>query len=213
MIYIFLCVFFQSDCLYDYIRIEDLSDEPDASRFTRLLCGQHYTPVSYAISGHKANLSFSSDYDTSGHGFHLKWKAINTSQCKNQWLNEPSGTLQSMNYPISYLNDLVCTTVISVPELSRVWLKVTDLDLSEKDVNCSDNLTMYLDGSDALYSVELCAWNNSDTPLQFLSLTNRTEIIFESDHFHNGKGYQIIYKEGQYSIDLSNPKLNMVFPT
>ncbi len=193
-----LCL--QSECLYDYIRIEDLSSEPDAERFTRLLCGHHPTPVTYAISGHVANVSFFTDYDTTGRGFHVEWKAVNTSQCKNQWLNEPSGILQSINYPISYLNDLVCKTVISVPDPSRIWLKVIDLDLNEHEANCSDNLTLYLDENDASYSVVLCAWNNSDTPLQFLSLTNQTEIVFKSDHFHNGKGYQIIYKTGERFI-------------
>ena len=154
----------------------------------------------------KAKMTFQTDYNVTGHGFRLEWKSINTSQCGENGSNvieaKRSGVLQSVNYPMSYLNNLNCRTVVTMADISRVWLEFDEFDLSVQLLNCSDDLIIFLDpGKDTSYSQRVCSWNNSDiSNLRFLSVNNKVEFVFTTDDFYNGNGYSVSYKAGETSF-------------
>ncbi len=159
------------------------------------------------MTGNQAIVIFKTDYNNSGQGFRLEWKAINVSRCSNELdlVYAPSpGELHSLNYPQTYLNNLHCRTQIKTDNASRVWVRFTDFDLSVEGTNCSDLVTLNLNASAApaaahkLSSQRLCSWNNSDVRnLRFLSDSSTMEFVFTTDDLHNARGYSLSYHAGE----------------
>ena len=203
------------NCLYDNITIENTEPYLDPAgiieRLPPPLCGRYREPYSYAMKSNAAKITFQTDHDTAGEGFELKWESVDEQQCnKNESNNLEAGLtesfLESVNYPMSYLNNLKCRTSISAAEpASRILLTFSDFNLSNRDSNCSDNLLISLDPAapNTSYSQRLCSWNNSDiNRLRFLSLGNISELLFTTDELYNGKGYNVSYQAGKNAIEV-----------
>ena len=201
---------FQVNCSYDNITIENTEPErnPEGSveRLPPPLCGQYQGPYSYAMKSNTAKITFQTDQDTQGDGFELEWKSVNASRCtKNEMTvleaQLTEATLKSVNFPMSYLNNLKCRTLVSAVEpTNRVLLTFNNFSLSEKGLNCSDDLLISLDpaASNTSYLQRLCSWNNSDiSRLRFLSAGNKSELLFTTDDLYNAKGYRISYRAGE----------------
>ena len=201
---------FQVDCLYDNITIENTesrsNSEGSVERGPPPLCGRYLDPYSYAMKSNTAKITFQTDQDVRGDGFELKWESVDASQCAESEITVleaklTEAALESVNFPMSYLNNLKCRTSVSAAEpTNRVLLTFNNFSLSEKGLNCSDNLLISLDpaASNTSYSQRLCSWNNSDiNRLRFLSAGNKSELLFTTDDLYNAKGYSISYKAGE----------------
>ena len=147
-------------------------------------------------------MEFRSDFETADLGFELSWEAVNDSGCVQQHtltFEGQEGVLQSLNYPISYLNDQGCWTTITAPVGMRIWLEFDQFELSRKERNCSDFLELYTNSAKR-NPHRLCAAAGNDVfLLKFLSQDNYTSVYFYTDDFDNGAGYKATYRAGQYN--------------
>lgn len=156
---------------------------------------------SYAIKSNTAVVNFYTDYSLSGRGFFVNWRAVDPRQCNSTViLNKTDDvmTTSSLNFPHGYLNDMTCHTVIKTPPGTRVYLVFTQFQLNVLPGNCADHVILLLD-SDSNYGQLLCATNSSNiTKLRFLSINNYTAVIFSTDAFYNGIGFNATYTVGMY---------------
>ncbi|XP_039285263.1 cubilin-like [Nilaparvata lugens] len=193
----------QAHCLYDFLQLGD------ANRRTqpKTLCG-HYDPaqlerLNFVSESNAASLRFHSDYSISGGGYSLMWHAVDVSGCPLQTLTAKEGVITSPNYPHFLLAHLDCSTTILAPAGRRVWLEITDFDMSLPDAL----LELSLGGGTERIQPFMRKDLLSDGV--FLSVGERLQIRLKTGDEPKGRGFRAVYKtvssvhEGRV-LDLGN---------
>lgn len=188
---------YQQDCLYDYLRIIDLNPDPNVHQKTMNLCGYSSIKDSWAVSANRAMVMFHSDFNTAGRGFIIQWQRVRMVAVSS--FTAPSGYFSSINYPISYLNNVSYKSLIQVAEGFRVWLEFVDFSLEVDPENpdaCGDYVEVFMDNS---RSQRLCGNQAYDElwRLRYLSYGNTMSVEFHTDHKGNSRGYELKYKAGK----------------
>ncbi|RZF36004.1 hypothetical protein LSTR_LSTR005820, partial [Laodelphax striatellus] len=196
----------QTHCLYDFLELSDGSNRNELSP-PSTMCG-HYDPpelerLNFVSESNTATLRFHSDYSISGGGYSLMWHAVDVSGCPLQTLTAKEGVITSPNYPHFLLAHLDCSTTILAPAGRRVWLEITDFDMSLPDAL----LELSLGGGTERIQPFMRKDLLSDGV--FLSVGERLQIRLKTGDEPKGRGFRAVYKtvssvrEGRV-LDLGN---------
>lgn len=151
-------------------------------------CGSHETNMSkydYISLNNQAILHFHSDYSTYGSGFSATWTAVDISGCPLQTLTAREGFLNSPNYPHFLLHSLECTYLIQAPQGKKVWLEITDYDLTE-------DAEIVLDLGDGGFKPFGAVHMLNDGV--FVSHKEKLRVRLVTGKSPKGKGFRMIYK-------------------
>ena len=178
---------YHTQCLYDFVRIRDILESIE-----QVFCGVR-SGISYATIGSEAEVQFYSDYKVTSAGFHIEWEAVNVTDVDDVIYTWHSGLIQSLNYPVSYLNDLQQTLTIRAPTGYRIFLNMLALHLAAHP-QCADYLNIHLDNTTAQGMVQLCAADSESIHnLKFISKDNTLILLFHTDSFNNSAGFNAAY--------------------
>ena len=183
------------DCMFDHINISeinrfrplqlsladqiDLPNHPFNLTSKTLLCG-NYTgnlPSPIKFSTNEIIINFYSDESRSvDSGFRMEWGAVG---CGGEYIERPSGKIQSPNYPSPYPRDVECLWHIKAPEGHRVDLVVNTLDM-EYSKTCTFDYVQVLGGPDE-NSPQIARLCNQASSMHISSVGNYMTIKLVSD--------------------------------
>ena len=185
----FLDVEYQEDCLYDYIILQNETEETPTKLCTARKGSMFFTKKNTLI------ITFRTDYRITAKGFFMHWTSVDMDDYNNKLVGGSNGSFDSPNYPFSYLPNLKCTTMIQVPKGMHVLLKIEDFILTEEE--CNDNLMIYLDQLQK--NITLCGIQQQKE-MYFLSTKNELVTEFTTDQTNNSVGFKASYEAGMYTI-------------
>uniref|UniRef100_A0A671MFQ7 Neuropilin n=1 Tax=Sinocyclocheilus anshuiensis TaxID=1608454 RepID=A0A671MFQ7_9TELE len=114
------------ECKYDFVQVFDGVDENAFSpgRF----CGK-IAPSPIISSGNSLLIKFTSDYESSGAGFSIRYEIHRTGTECSRNFTEPHGVIQTPGFPDKYPNNLECTFIIFAPKMAEIVLDFQSFDM------------------------------------------------------------------------------------
>lgn len=107
------------ECKYDFVQVFDGADEQAFSpgRF----CGK-IAPSPIISSGNALLIKFTSDYESAGAGFSIRYEIHRTGTECSRNFTAPHGVIQTPGYPEKYPNNLECTFIVFAPKMAEIVL-------------------------------------------------------------------------------------------
>ncbi|XP_073703987.1 neuropilin-1a-like [Garra rufa] len=114
------------ECKYDFVQVFDGVDENAFSpgRF----CGK-IAPSPIISSGNSLLIKFTSDYESTGAGFSIRYEIHRTGTECSRNFTEPHGVIQTPGFPDKYPNNLECTFIIFAPKMAEIVLDFQSFDM------------------------------------------------------------------------------------
>ncbi|XP_059577326.1 astacin-like metalloendopeptidase [Alligator mississippiensis] len=124
-------------------------------------------------------------------------------------LDKPSGSLNSLNYPSKYSDNINCVWLIRIPS-KQVFLQFEALDLqSSKD--CQADYIKVYDGVSKSSKVLLDKTCGSNLPVNLTASGTTMLIEFVTDSTETGTGFQASYTSGELSIQIGTGHRKRIF--
>ncbi|XP_034170801.2 neuropilin-1a isoform X4 [Pangasianodon hypophthalmus] len=118
------------ECKYDFLEVYD-GDSEKASLVGKY-CGK-IAPSPITSSGNLLLIKFTSDYETTGAGFSIRYEVHRAvTECSRNF-TALSGLIQTPGFPDKYPNNLECTFIIFAPKMSEIVLEFESFDM-EPDI-------------------------------------------------------------------------------
>uniref|UniRef100_A0A673JZX0 Neuropilin n=1 Tax=Sinocyclocheilus rhinocerous TaxID=307959 RepID=A0A673JZX0_9TELE len=114
------------ECKYDFVQVFDGVDENTFShgRF----CGK-IAPSPIISNGNSLLIKFTSDYESAGAGFSIRYEIHRTGTECSRNFTEPNGVIQTPGFPDKYPNNLECTFIIFAPKMAEIVLDFQSFDM------------------------------------------------------------------------------------
>ncbi|XP_059357374.1 neuropilin-1a-like isoform X2 [Carassius carassius] len=114
------------ECKYDFVQVFDGVDENAVSlgRF----CGK-IAPSQIISNGNSLLIKFTSDYESTGAGFSIRYEIHRTGTECSRNFTEPNGVIQTPGFPDKYPNNLECTFIIFAPKMAEIVLDFQSFDM------------------------------------------------------------------------------------
>uniref|UniRef100_A0A8C1U5C8 Neuropilin n=1 Tax=Cyprinus carpio TaxID=7962 RepID=A0A8C1U5C8_CYPCA len=114
------------ECKYDFVQVFDGVDENALSlgRF----CGK-IAPSPIISNGNSLFIKFTSDYESTGAGFSIRYEIHRTGAECSRNFTEPNGVIQTPGFPDKYPNNLECTFIIFAPKMAEIVLDFQSFDM------------------------------------------------------------------------------------
>ncbi|XP_076828785.1 procollagen C-endopeptidase enhancer 2 [Brachyhypopomus gauderio] len=187
-------------CRYDYVDVHD--GHVNGQRLGRF-CGTR-TPAALVSSGNKMHVVLVSDANTAGSGFLAAYAAVHPNERGRRYcggrLEEPSGTLQSPNWPErDYPVGVTCSWVIVANDNQTIELKFEKFDV-ERDSSCRyDHVAVY-NGLETNEARKIGRFCGDSPPTAIISDGSHLLIQFVSDLSLTADGFI-----GHYLFRPKNP--------
>ncbi|XP_051553255.1 neuropilin-1a-like isoform X1 [Myxocyprinus asiaticus] len=114
------------ECKYDFVQVFDGADENAFSpgRF----CGK-IAPSPIISSGNSLLIKFTTDYESAGAGFSIRYEIHRTGTECSRNFTAPHGVIQTPGFPDKYPNNLECTFIIFAPKMAEILLDFQSFDM------------------------------------------------------------------------------------
>ncbi|XP_051557609.1 neuropilin-1a-like [Myxocyprinus asiaticus] len=114
------------ECKYDFVQVFDGAYEKAVSlgRF----CGK-IAPSPIISSGDSLLIKFTSDYESAGAGFSIRYEIHRTGTECSRNFTAPHGVIQTPGFPDKYPNNLECTFIIFAPKMAEILLDFQSFDM------------------------------------------------------------------------------------
>ncbi|XP_013390346.1 bone morphogenetic protein 1 [Lingula anatina] len=212
------------DCKYDYVAIYlgSVSTGTEIGRY----CGET-APNSIGILHNKVIVKFVSDRSVHEAGFSLSWRARDTTTAApvvttikptagplavDSGCGSPrdqsgtTGSINSLNYPSRYVNDLNCRWTITVPSGMRIKMEFASTFNIEGYAggNCNyDTLTIFdYPQSPSNQITRLCG---ETAPAPVYSSGNKVVVVFNSDDSVKKTGFKMTWSAVGASASTARP--------
>lgn len=179
---------FQSDCLFDYLSVED---GYHGEQGTTLFCG--HDQMEYLSESNVLKVHFHSDEAASGAGFRILYSSVPAQASGdpvpcNMTISE-EGELTSPGYPESYPSNAQCFYLIQAPRSQQIRLEFLEFELELPP--CNFDVFQVYDGAnftlDELFG-EYCGF---DIPQPIVSSKNNMALKFTSDTNFEYSGFKL----------------------
>ncbi|XP_062843411.1 neuropilin 1b isoform X2 [Trichomycterus rosablanca] len=112
------------ECKYDFVEVYDGDSEkaPMVGKY----CGK-IAPSPITSSGNSLLIRFTSDYETNGAGFSVRYE-VHRGECSRN-VTAPKGTIQTPGFPNKYPHNLECTFIIFAPKMAEIVLEFESFDM------------------------------------------------------------------------------------
>uniref|UniRef100_A0A8C2AN85 Neuropilin n=1 Tax=Cyprinus carpio TaxID=7962 RepID=A0A8C2AN85_CYPCA len=114
------------ECKYDFVQVFDGVDENAFSPWR--FCGK-IAPSPIISSGNSLLIKFTTDYESSGAGFSIRYEIHRTGTECSRNFTEPNGVIQTPGFPDKYPNNLECTFIIFAPKMAEIVLDFQSFDM------------------------------------------------------------------------------------
>ncbi|RXN34766.1 neuropilin-1a-like protein [Labeo rohita] len=91
-------------------------------------CGK-IAPSPIISSGNSLLIKFTSDYESTGAGFSIRYEIHRTGTECSRNFTEPQGVIQTPGFPDKYPNNLECTFIIFAPKMAEIVLDFQSFDM------------------------------------------------------------------------------------
>nr|XP_009858219.1 uncharacterized protein LOC104265580 [Ciona intestinalis] len=198
-----------NNCRLEYVEILDVigNTEKSLGKF----CGKNQ-PGTFSSTRNVMKVQFMTDHYEGDRGFRARYNFVNGSGCGGpQALTEPRGFFQSMNYPEPYSNNAHCIWDIYADVDKLIEIRFSDMQIA-RDIrypgvryrpgtSCIDDSLQIKDVENGLYIASMeHRYCDSVRPPNFISISNRVRIAFQTNEAIQAKGffatYQVIAASG-----------------
>uniref|UniRef100_A0A671MFP5 Neuropilin n=1 Tax=Sinocyclocheilus anshuiensis TaxID=1608454 RepID=A0A671MFP5_9TELE len=193
------------ECKYDFVQVFDGVDENAFSpgRF----CGK-IAPSPIISSGNSLLIKFTSDYESSGAGFSIRYEIHRTGTECSRNFTEPHGVIQTPGFPDKYPNNLECTFIIFAPKMAEIVLDFQSFDM-EPDTTAPVGAVCrfdYLEIWDGYPTVgpHIGRYCGSRQPGRVISYTGILSLSIHTDNAITKEGFSANYSI-RTSSDSSQP--------
>ncbi|XP_021022754.1 deleted in malignant brain tumors 1 protein [Mus caroli] len=175
----------EGGCNYDYILVYD-GPEYNSSLIARVCDGSN---GSFTSTGNFMSVVFITDGSVTRRGFQAHYySTVSTNYSCGGLLTQPSGQFSSPYYPSNYPNNARCSWEILVPNMNRVTVAFTDVQL---EGGCSFDYILVYDGPE--YNSSLIAPVCDGFNGSFTSTGNSMSVVFITDGSVTRRGFQAHY--------------------
>nr|AAR89616.1 neuropilin 1b [Danio rerio] len=191
------------ECKYDFVQVFDGADENALSlgRF----CGK-IAPSPIISSGNSLLIKFTSDYESAGAGFSIRYEIHRTGTECSRNFTEPHGLIETPGFPDKYPNNLECTFIIFAPKMAEIILDFQSFDM-EPDTTAPAGAVCrfdYLEIWDGYPTVgpHIGRYCGSRHPGRVISYTGILSLSIHTDNAITKEGFS-----ANYSIRSSSDQL------
>ncbi|XP_006507363.2 deleted in malignant brain tumors 1 protein isoform X3 [Mus musculus] len=182
---VFTDVQLEGGCNYDYILVYD-GPEYNSSLIARVCDGSN---GSFTSTGNFMSVVFITDGSVTRRGFQAHYySTVSTNYSCGGLLTQPSGQFSSPYYPSNYPNNARCSWEILVPNMNRVTVVFTDVQL---EGGCNYDYILVYDGPQ--YNSSLIARVCDGSNGSFTSTGNFMSVVFITDGSVTRRGFQAHY--------------------
>ncbi|KAA0718747.1 Neuropilin-1 A5 protein [Triplophysa tibetana] len=114
------------DCKYDFVKVFDGLGEDAFSLGS--FCGK-IAPSPIISSGNALLIKFTSDYESTGAGFSIRYEIHRTGTECSRNFTASHGVIQTPGFPNNYPNNLECTFIIFAPKMAEIVLDFQSFDM------------------------------------------------------------------------------------
>uniref|UniRef100_W5MX16 Cubilin n=1 Tax=Lepisosteus oculatus TaxID=7918 RepID=W5MX16_LEPOC len=178
-------------CDYDYIKVYDGPN--DQYPLIGTFCGDTPPPAN-TTSGPSLHVVFRSDSWVAHNGFQMLWYQ---NGCGGD-LFGPQGFFNSPGYPNRYPDNRECIWHIETAPGSSIQITIYEFDI-EFHADCNYDLLEVYGGPDLLSPrlARLCTTRPPGQPLHVSTTGNFVTVLFKSDLYVSGKGFNASWQEVQ----------------
>uniref|UniRef100_A0A8C1U4M1 Neuropilin n=1 Tax=Cyprinus carpio TaxID=7962 RepID=A0A8C1U4M1_CYPCA len=184
------------ECKYDFVQVFDGVDENALSlgRF----CGK-IAPSPIISNGNSLFIKFTSDYESTGAGFSIRYEIHRTGAECSRNFTEPNGVIQTPGFPDKYPNNLECTFIIFAPKMAEIVLDFQSFDM-EPDTTAPAGAVCrfdYLEIWDGYPTVgpHIGRYCGSRQPGRVISYTGVLSLSIHTDNAITKEGFSANYRE------------------
>ena len=180
-----------ANCRFDYVEVRE-GGSPQSPLIGRY-CGRNL-PLPVTSIGNQLFVRFRSDFSVASSGFRARYQTL----CGGTWTN-PSGMIQSPNYPSPYPGSKECVYVIALPAGKAVRMDFLSFDIEGSGRNCIYDFIEVRDGDTANSTLigRFCG-PPDQIPPPVISTHNYLWIKFQTDASVHNQGFLANYS----SIDV-----------
>ncbi|XP_066508407.1 neuropilin-1a-like isoform X2 [Hoplias malabaricus] len=114
------------ECKYDFVEVYD-GDNEKASLVGKY-CGK-IAPSPIISTGNSLMIKFTSDYETYGAGFSIRYEVHHKGMECSRNVTDPKGVIRTPGFPEKYPNNLECTITIFAPKMAEIVLEFQSFDM------------------------------------------------------------------------------------
>uniref|UniRef100_A0A9J7X4Z0 Neuropilin n=1 Tax=Cyprinus carpio carpio TaxID=630221 RepID=A0A9J7X4Z0_CYPCA len=193
------------ECKYDFVQVFDGVDENAFSPWR--FCGK-IAPSPIISSGNSLLIKFTTDYESSGAGFSIRYEIHRTGTECSRNFTEPKGVIQTPGFPDKYPNNLECTFIIFAPKMAEIVLDFQSFDM-EPDTTAPAGAVCrfdYLEIWDGYPTVgpHIGRYCGSRQPGRVISYTGILSLSIHTDNAITKEGFSANYSI-RTSSDSSQP--------
>ncbi|XP_053529482.1 neuropilin-1a isoform X3 [Ictalurus punctatus] len=188
------------ECKYDFLEVYD--GNSDKAGLVGKYCGK-IAPSPITSSGNVLLIKFTSDYETTGAGFSIRYEVHRAvSECSRNF-TALSGLIQTPGFPDKYPNNLECTYIIFAPKMSEIVLEFESFDM-EPDMNLTPTGAScrfdYLEIWDGYPTVgpHIGRYCGSRSPGRVVSYTGILSLSIHTDNAITKEGFSSTYRIHSY---------------
>uniref|UniRef100_A0A9J8CI42 Neuropilin n=1 Tax=Cyprinus carpio carpio TaxID=630221 RepID=A0A9J8CI42_CYPCA len=190
---------------YDFVQVFDGVDENAFSPWR--FCGK-IAPSPIISSGNSLLIKFTTDYESSGAGFSIRYEIHRTGTECSRNFTEPKGVIQTPGFPDKYPNNLECTFIIFAPKMAEIVLDFQSFDM-EPDTTAPAGAVCrfdYLEIWDGYPTVgpHIGRYCGSRQPGRVISYTGILSLSIHTDNAITKEGFSANYSI-RTSSDSSQP--------
>uniref|UniRef100_A0A8C1MII3 Neuropilin n=1 Tax=Cyprinus carpio TaxID=7962 RepID=A0A8C1MII3_CYPCA len=183
------------ECKYDFVQVFDGVDENAFSPWR--FCGK-IAPSPIISSGNSLLIKFTTDYESSGAGFSIRYEIHRTGTECSRNFTEPKGVIQTPGFPDKYPNNLECTFIIFAPKMAEIVLDFQSFDM-EPDTTAPAGAVCrfdYLEIWDGYPTVgpHIGRYCGSRQPGRVISYTGILSLSIHTDNAITKEGFSANYR-------------------
>ncbi|XP_060728751.1 neuropilin-1a-like isoform X2 [Tachysurus vachellii] len=183
------------ECKYDFLEVYD-GDNEKASLVGKY-CGK-IAPSPITSSGNSLMIKFTSDYETTGAGFSIRYEVHRTvTECSRNF-TALSGLIQTPGFPDKYPNNLECTLIIFAPKMSEIVLEFESFDMEQNptgpaEASCRFDYLEIWDGYPTV-GPHVGRYCGSSSPGRVVSYTGILSLSIHTDNAIAKGGFSCNYR-------------------
>ncbi|XP_030631410.1 neuropilin 1b [Chanos chanos] len=182
------------ECKYDFMEVYDGAD--DQAHLVGRFCGK-IAPSPIVSTAESLHIRFTSDYETTGAGFSIRYEIHRTGTDCSRNFTAPSGVIQTPGFPEKYANNLECTFMILAPNMAEIVLEFDSFEM-EPDTSPPSGAVCRFDSLeiwDGLPTVgpHIGRFCGSKRPGRVVSYTGTLSLTIHTDNAITKEGFSANY--------------------
>ncbi|KAK3513783.1 hypothetical protein QTP70_028893 [Hemibagrus guttatus] len=183
------------ECKYDFLEVYD-GDSEKASLVGKY-CGK-IAPSPITSSGNLLLIKFTSDYETTGAGFSIRYEIHRTGTECSRNLTALSGLIKTPGFPDNYSNNLECTFIIFAPKMSEIVLEFESFDMETDNTgpagaSCRFDYLEIWDGYPTV-GPHIGRYCGPNSPGRVVSYTGILSLFIHTDNAITKEGFSSNYR-------------------